>query len=88
VKTRPASAARPPLPYRTFKLFLASLFQGVATGMNGSSEFFCPTFFCWQNRNRKMQDGKFGNICFHVSAIDWRELRAVIAYFAMAWFFR
>jgi len=38
VKTRPASAARPSLPYRTFKLFLASLFQGVATGMNDSLE--------------------------------------------------
>src|SRR5215831_17550095 len=30
VKTRPASAARPSLPDRTCKLFLASLFQGVA----------------------------------------------------------
>jgi hypothetical protein len=37
VKTRPASASRPSLPYRTSKLFLASLFQGVATGMNDSS---------------------------------------------------
>jgi hypothetical protein len=36
VKSRPVSAARPSLPYRTFKLFLASLFQGVATGMNDS----------------------------------------------------
>src|SRR5262245_15544837 len=38
VKTRPSSAARPSLPYRTSKLFLASLFQGAATGMNDSSE--------------------------------------------------
>ena len=38
MKNRPASAARPSLPYRTSKLFLASLFQGAATGMNDSSE--------------------------------------------------
>src|SRR5262245_54878147 len=38
VKTRPSSAARPSLPYRTSKLFLPSLFQGAATGMNDSSE--------------------------------------------------
>src|SRR5262249_29328993 len=30
VKTRPASAARPLLPYRTCQLLSASLFQGVA----------------------------------------------------------
>src|SRR5262245_7957384 len=38
VKSRPSSAARPSLPYRTCKLILASLFQGAATGMNDSSE--------------------------------------------------
>lgn len=36
VKTRPASAARPLLPYRTRPLLPASLFQGVASDMNDS----------------------------------------------------
>ena len=36
MKTRPASAARPSLLYRTCKLILASLFQGAVSGMKDS----------------------------------------------------
>src|SRR5215467_4695632 len=40
VKTRPASAARPSLLYRTCKLILASLFQGAVSGMKDSCGYW------------------------------------------------
>src|SRR5262249_41584794 len=53
VKTRPASAARPSLLYRTCKLILASLFQGAVSGMKDSCEEDIPV--CESSRQIKIR---------------------------------
>jgi hypothetical protein len=44
-------------------------------------------FSVGKTETEKRRTGKFGNNRFRASAIDWSELRAVIAYFAIAWLF-